>query len=71
VRHTGEVYSGYSPRVGVAFGFTTKYYNDDPFKDGEGVVPDVTIVPTEADDRAGRDPVLDYAVDRILRHSAT
>lgn len=68
VNHTGEVYQGYSPKIGLRFGFTTKYYNDEPFKDGEGIVPDVTIVPSEADERAGRDPVLEYAVDRILRH---
>lgn len=67
VNHTGEVYQGYSPRIGLQFGFTTKYYNDVPFRDGEGIVPDVTIVPTETDERAGRDPVLEYAVDRILR----
>ena len=71
VNHTGEVYQGYSPRIGLQFGFTTKYYNDRPFKDGEGIVPDVTIVPTEADDRAGRDPALEYAVDRILHHAST
>ncbi len=28
------------------------------------------VVPTEADERAGRDPVLAYAVEQILRKSA-
>jgi C-terminal processing protease CtpA/Prc len=64
--HTGEVYRGFSPRLGLEFGFTTKYFSDRPFRDGEGVVPDVTIVPTEVDVRAGRDPVLEYAVGEIL-----
>jgi hypothetical protein len=33
----------------------------------QGVIPDVAILPTEADIRAGRDPVLDYAVRAILQ----
>jgi len=65
--HTGELYEGETPRIGLQFGFTTKYYNEREFKDGEGVVPDVTIVPNEADLRSGRDPVLDYAVNAITR----
>jgi hypothetical protein len=64
--HTGEVYRGFSPRVGLEFAFTTKYFSDPPFRDGEGVVPDVTIVPTEDDVRSGADPVLKYAVREIL-----
>jgi Peptidase family S41 len=65
VNHTGEVYQGYSPRMGIGFQFTTKYYSDSPFRDAEGVEPDVTIVPTEEQTRNGGDPVLEYAVRRI------
>jgi hypothetical protein len=67
VNATGEVYQGLSPRIGVRFQFTTKYFNDYGFHALEGVEPDVTVVPTEADLRAGRDVVLGYAVDAILR----
>jgi C-terminal processing protease CtpA/Prc len=63
---TGEVYEGYSPLIGTAFQFTTKYFWDPKRQAGRGVIPDVTILPSEADIRAGRDPVLGYAVKAIL-----
>ncbi len=64
---TGELYSGMTPRIGLDFGFTTKYFwAPKPHPDGQGVLPDVRIVPSEADLRAGRDPVLEYAVRRIV-----
>jgi C-terminal processing protease CtpA/Prc len=66
VSHTGQVYQGYSPRIGVQFQFTTKYFAEPNYAPMQGVVPDVTIVPTEADIRANHDPVLDYAVKAIL-----
>ena len=66
VDSTGEVYDGYSPRIGTGFQFTTKYFWDPKRPKGRGVIPDVTIVATEADIRANRDPVLDYAVKAIL-----
>ncbi len=63
---TGEVYQGYSPHAGLGFSIPTKYFwAPKPHPDGEGVVPDVTIIPTAADLQAGRDPALAYAVRRI------
>jgi C-terminal processing protease CtpA/Prc len=66
VSHTGQVYTGYSPRIGVQFSFTTKYFGEPNYGPMQGVTPDVTVVPTEADLRAHRDPVLDHAVKAIL-----
>ena len=64
---TGEVYVGYTPHTGVSFSFPTKYFwAPKPHPDGQGVLPDVTIVPTSDDRRAGRDPVFAYAVRRII-----
>lgn len=63
---TGEIYVGRSPAVGLSFAFTTKLFlGPKPRPDGQGVLPDVRIVPTEDDIRAGRDPVLAYAVKAI------
>jgi C-terminal processing protease CtpA/Prc len=63
---TGEVYNGYTSLIGTGFQFTTKYFWDPKRAPGRGVIPDVAIVPTEADIRANHDPVLDYAVKAIL-----
>ena len=70
VNSTGEIYTGKSPNTGLSFAFTTKYFmGPKPQPDGQGVVPDVTVVPTDADLRAGRDVVLDYAVGKIANKS--
>jgi C-terminal processing protease CtpA/Prc len=63
---TGTAYNGYSPRIGAAFQFATRYYWYAKHPKGRGVIPNVTIVPTEGDIRTHRDPVLDYAVSRIV-----
>jgi Peptidase family S41 len=66
VDSTGEVYNGYTSLIGTGYQFTTKYFWDPKRAPGRGVIPDVTIEPTEADIRANRDPALDYAVKAIL-----
>lgn len=66
VNSNGEVYSFYAPRSGVQAGFPTKYFFSKTYRDGECVQPDVSIFPSEADVRAGGDPVLHYAVHAIL-----
>jgi Peptidase family S41 len=62
---TGTAYDGYTPRIGTRFQFTTRYSWFPNHPKGRGVIPDVTIIPTEADIRSGKDPVLDYAVAQI------
>ena len=37
--------------------------------EGHGVIPDVTVAPTRADLLAGRDPVLEAALDWIRKGS--
>lgn len=66
VNSNGEVYSFYAPRSGILANFPTKYFFSKGYRNGQCVQPDVRIVPSEADVRAGRDPVLDYAVHAIL-----
>jgi Peptidase family S41 len=67
VNTTGEVYSGRSPRLGIGFHFTTKFFYGPKSRPNlQGVIPDVTVIPTEDDLRSGRDPVLEYAVRHIL-----
>lgn len=67
VNSTGEVYGGRAATTGVDYFFTTKYFmGPKPRPDGQGVVPDVAITPTEDDIRKGRDPVMEYAVKKIL-----
>lgn len=66
---TGTAYDGYTPRIGTRFQFTTRYSWFPNHPKGRGVIPDVTIVPTEEDIRSGRDPVLDYAVTEIVGRS--
>lgn len=67
VNSTGEVYSGLSPRIGITFSFTTKYfYGPKLYPDMRGVIPDVTITASQAHRASGRDPVLEYAIHRIL-----
>lgn len=67
VDSTGEVYSGYSPRLGIGFAFTTKFFYGGKARPiGQGVVPDVRVVPTLEDLIAGRDPVRERAVNAIL-----
>jgi hypothetical protein len=71
VNSTGEVYSGHSPRLGIGFHFTTKFFYGGKLRpDGQGVVPDITVVPTTADLIAGRDPVRDRAIGAILHRTA-
>jgi hypothetical protein len=63
---TGTAYTGYAPRIGTRFQFTTRYSWFPNHPKGRGVIPDVTIAPTTADIRSGKDPVLDYTVAQIL-----
>lgn len=62
---TGTAYEGYSPRIGVRFQFTTRYSWFPSHPRGRGVVPDVTIIPTQSEIRLGNDPVLEYAIAQI------
>jgi C-terminal processing protease CtpA/Prc len=56
---TGEVYATTTRFSRLAASFTTKvFFGPKPHPDGQGVVPDVTVVTTLADQLAGRDPVL-------------
>jgi len=72
VNSTGEIYFGSSERTGITYSFTTKFfYGPKPRPNMQGVMPDVTIVPTAADVQAGRDPALDYAVKAILRQAGS
>ncbi|HKU80893.1 MAG TPA: S41 family peptidase [Candidatus Tumulicola sp.] len=66
---TGTAYGGYSPRIGTRFQFTTRYswFPDHP--KGRGVIPDVTIAPTQEDISSGYDPVLAYALSQISTHA--
>jgi hypothetical protein len=71
VNSTGEIYFGASNVTGITYSFTTKFfYGPKPRPNMQGVLPDVTIVPTAADVQAGRDPALDYAANAILRGSS-
>jgi hypothetical protein len=68
VNSTGEIFFGTTQATGITYQFTTKFfYGPKPRPNMQGVLPDVTIVPTEADVQAGRDPVLDYALKAILQ----
>lgn len=68
VNTTGEVYSGITQHSKIGFRFTTKYFTGPKNRpDGQGVVPDVCIAPTENDIMKRRDPVLDYAVRQIIQ----
>jgi C-terminal processing protease CtpA/Prc len=66
VNTTGEIYVGRSPAVGLSFAFTTKLFlGPKPRPDGQGVLPDMRIMPSEDDIRSGRDPALAYSVKAI------
>ena len=70
VDSNGEVFSGVAPQTKLAFGFPTKYFfGPKPRPAGQGVVPDVAIHTSDADIAAKRDPVLDYAIGKILKRS--
>lgn len=66
VNSNGEVYRFHAQHSGIRANFPTKYYFSKGYADGQGVIPDVPVTPSEADIAAGRDPALQYAIDSIL-----
>ncbi len=69
---TGEIYSVTAPATGLRCTFTTKvFFGPRPRPDRQGVIPDVEVVPSLADFRAGRDPVLDRGVAIATRPDPT
>lgn len=64
---TGEVFTATSPNLGLRAYLTTKVFlPPKPHPPRQGVVPDVVVPTTLADQAANRDPVLDEAIRRIL-----
>jgi len=64
---TGEVFAATTPNLGLRAYLTTKVFlPPKPHPPRQGVVPDVIVPTTLADQAANRDPVLDEALRRIL-----
>jgi hypothetical protein len=68
---TGETYDTVAPVTGLRATFTTKvFFGPRPRPDRQGVLPDVRVVRTIADLRAGRDPVLARGIELALGTSS-